>query len=77
MLTSDPWKTKFRGQLTLVAGKVCGRLEQRVGNNSGRPFVMAKVRAATGSGEMLFVNVLAFDPTTQAALLALCEGPGK
>jgi single-stranded DNA-binding protein len=58
----------------LIAGKVYGRPEQRVGNNSGKPFVTAKVRAATAGGETLFVNVLAFDPTAQAALLALSEG---
>jgi hypothetical protein len=55
----------------LIAGKGYGRPEQRVGNNSGKPFVTAKVRAATSGGETLFVNVLAFDATVQAALLAL------
>jgi single-stranded DNA-binding protein len=58
----------------LVSGKVYGRPEQRVGNNSGKPFVTAKVRAATAGGETLFVNVLAFDVTAQAALLALSDG---
>jgi single-stranded DNA-binding protein len=58
----------------LVAGKVYGRPEQRTGSNSGRPFVTAKVRAATSGGETLFVNVLAFDAAAQAALLALGDG---
>ncbi|MDZ5455029.1 single-stranded DNA-binding protein [Azohydromonas lata] len=58
----------------LVSGKVYGRPEQRVGNNSGKPFVTAKVRAATAGGEMIFVNVLAFDAQAQAALLALSDG---
>jgi single-stranded DNA-binding protein len=58
----------------LVSGKVYGRPEQRVGNNSGKPFVTAKVRAATNGGDMLFVNVLAFDVAVQAALLALSDG---
>jgi single-stranded DNA-binding protein len=58
----------------LVSGKVYGRPEQRVGNNSGKRFVTAKVRAATAGGETLFVNVLAFDATAQAALLALSDG---
>ncbi len=57
----------------LISGKVYGRPEQRVGNNSGKPFVTAKVRAATSGGEMLFVNVLAFDAIAQAALLALSD----
>lgn len=47
----------------LVAGKVYGR-----------SFVTAKVRAATASGEIFFGNALAFDPTVQVALPALCEG---
>jgi single-stranded DNA-binding protein len=58
----------------LVAGKVYGRPEQRTSNSSGKRFVTAKVRAATTGGEMLFVNVLAFDSTAQAALLALSDG---
>ncbi|NML18126.1 single-stranded DNA-binding protein [Azohydromonas caseinilytica] len=58
----------------LVSGKVYGRPEQRVGTNSGKPFATAKVRAATSNGETLFVNVLAFDATAQAALLALSDG---
>lgn len=58
----------------LVAGKVYGRPEQRTSNNTGKPFTVAKVRAATSGGEMLFVNVLAFDVTAQAALLALSDG---
>jgi single-stranded DNA-binding protein len=35
---------------------------------------VAKVRAATNNGEALFVNVLAFDTSAQAALLALSDG---
>lgn len=58
----------------LVSGKVYGRPEQRLGNNSGRPFVTAKIRAATAGGETLFVNVLAFDVGAQTALLALADG---
>jgi single-stranded DNA-binding protein len=58
----------------LVSGKIYGRPEQRVGNNSGKPFVTAKVRAATAGGETLFVNVLAFDAQAQVALLALSDG---
>lgn len=39
-----------------------------------KPFAIAKVRAAAGDGEGLFVNVIAFDAETVAALLALCDG---
>jgi hypothetical protein len=45
-----------------------------VGNNSGKPFVTAKIRAATSDGEILFVNILAVDVAAQAALLALSDG---
>ena len=58
----------------LVAGKVYGKPERRVGSNSGRPFVTAKVRAAAGDGEAVFVNVLAFSEQVMAALLALGDG---
>ena len=58
----------------LVAGKVYGRPEQRTSNSTGKVFTVAKVRAATSGGESLFVNVLAFDATAQAALLALSDG---
>ncbi len=58
----------------LVAGKLYGRPERRVGNSSGKAFVTAKVRAATAGGETLFVNVLTFDAGAQTALLALADG---
>lgn len=58
----------------LIAGKVHGRPEQRTGK-SGRGFVVAKVRAAVaGDGDAVFVNVLAFSESVQAALLALGDG---
>ncbi|WP_157270921.1 single-stranded DNA-binding protein [Azohydromonas aeria] len=57
----------------LIAGKVYGRPEQRTGK-SGRGFVTAKVRAAAGDGEGVFINVLAFSESAQAALLALGDG---
>ena len=44
----------------LVAGRLYGDCEQRA-DKSGRPFTVAKVRASTAEGEMLFVNVIAFD----------------
>jgi single-stranded DNA-binding protein len=57
----------------LVSGKLYGRPEQRTGR-SGKPFTVAKVRAAAGDGEGVFVNVLAFSESAQAALLALGDG---
>lgn len=57
----------------LVSGKLYGTATERTGQ-SGRPFVVAKVRAATGEGESLFVNVIAFDDKAKAALLALDDG---
>lgn len=57
----------------LITGKLHKRAEPRTGR-SGRPFVTASVRAATGEGESLFVNVVAFSESAGAALLALAEG---
>jgi len=57
----------------LVSGKLYGRPAERTGA-SGRPFVTAKVRAATSDGETLFVNVITFDDAVKAALLALDDG---
>ncbi|QCX50695.1 single-stranded DNA-binding protein [Ralstonia pseudosolanacearum] len=57
----------------LIGGKVYGKPVERKGQ-SGKQFVTAKVRAAAGDGESLFVNVIAFDGAAQTALLALDEG---
>jgi len=57
----------------LVAGKLHGLAEARQ-SKQGKPFVTAKVRAAAGNGESLFVNVIAFDGATCDALLALGDG---
>jgi single-stranded DNA-binding protein len=57
----------------LVAGRLYGEAEQRV-DKAGKPFMVAKVRAATGEGDTLFVNVIAFDDGVCAALSDLREG---
>ncbi|KVC30804.1 MULTISPECIES: single-stranded DNA-binding protein [Burkholderia cepacia complex] len=57
----------------LVSGKLYGTATSRTGQ-SGRQFVTAKVRAAVGGGEPLFVNVIAFGTTAGEALLALGDG---
>jgi len=57
----------------LIAGKLYGAPEQRKGKG-GNAFTVAKVRAAAGDGESLFVNVIAFDAAPCTALLALADG---
>ncbi|MCA8456587.1 single-stranded DNA-binding protein [Burkholderia multivorans] len=57
----------------LVSGKLYGTATSRTGA-SGKAFVTAKVRAAAGDGESLFVNVIAFSTTAGEALLALGDG---
>ncbi len=57
----------------LIAGKVYGQPGERT-DKSGKLFAVAKVRAAGGDGEGLFVNVIAFDAEPCAALLALDDG---
>jgi single-stranded DNA-binding protein len=57
----------------LIAGRLYGGAQSRTGQ-SGKSFVTCKVRAATGDGDALFVNVITFSESTGAALLALEEG---
>ena len=57
----------------LVAGRLYGEAEQRV-DKDGKPFSVAKVRAATADGETLFVNVIAFEQSVCAALGDLRDG---
>lgn len=57
----------------LITGKLHQRAEERTGK-TGRQFVTAKVRAAVGEAEGVFVNVVAFSESACAALLALDAG---
>lgn len=57
----------------IVAGKLFGSPETKTAK-TGRAFTTAKVRAATAEGESIFVNVIAFSDTAQAALQALGAG---
>ncbi len=57
----------------LITGRLHARPEART-SKTGKPFATAKMRAAAGDGESLFVNVIAFDQATVAALLALDAG---
>ena len=43
-------------------------------DKAGKPFAVAKVLAASGDGETLIVNVIAFESAVCAALQALGEG---
>ncbi|CAN7351370.1 single-stranded DNA-binding protein [Acidovorax sp. NB1] len=57
----------------LVAGRLYGEIEQRM-DKAGKTFALAKVRASTADGEVLFVNVIAFDAGVCASLLSLQDG---
>jgi single-stranded DNA-binding protein len=57
----------------LIAGKIHGTPAERTGQ-SGKPFVTAKVRAAVGGDEAVFVNVITFSQSAGDALLALGDG---
>ncbi len=57
----------------LIQGKLHRQPQERTGK-SGKPFVTAKLTAAAGDGESLFVNVIAFDADACRALLALDAG---
>ena len=56
----------------LVSGKLHGQATQKTAR-SGNPFTTAKVRVPAGD-EAIFCNVIAFDDSAQAALLALGGG---
>ena len=57
----------------LIGGTLHAAAEQKTGQ-AGKPFVVCKVRTPMQSGEALFVNVICFDKTACAALLALHAG---
>lgn len=57
----------------LIAGTLVGLAETRQGKN-GSSFALAKVKATTGDGESLIVNVIVFAAEASAALLALDDG---
>lgn len=57
----------------LAAGKLHAAPVERT-SASGKTFATAKLICATGNGESLFVDVLAFAPDARDALLALGTG---
>ncbi len=57
----------------LVAGRLYGEAERRT-DKAGKAYSLAKVRASTAEGEVLFVNVIAFDDDLCASLHRLCDG---
>ncbi len=57
----------------LIAGRLYSHVEKRAGN-SGSVFVKCKVRMASGSGESIFCNVIAFNAEVRRALLAPDDG---
>lgn len=57
----------------LVAGKVFGDPEARRGKGDSE-FVVLKVRAQNNDGEVVIVNVIAFDAGLGAALMDLRDG---
>ena len=57
----------------LIQGRLHAAPQQRTSKN-GKPFATAKLIAAGGDGESLFVNLIAFDAAAVHALLALAAG---
>ena len=57
----------------LVAGRLYGEAERRT-DKAGKAYSLAKVRASTAEGELLFVNVIAFDDDLCASLHRLYDG---
>lgn len=59
----------------LIAGRLYGQAAERI-DKAGKTFTVARVRASSNDGENLFVNVIAFDVASRAALGALADGDG-
>ncbi len=57
----------------LVGGRLYGTAQVRTGQH-GTHFVTCRVRATAGDGEIIFVNVIAFDDTVRETLEALDDG---
>lgn len=57
----------------LIAGHLVSLAETRQGKN-GSTFTLAKVKASTGDGDSLIVNVIAFANEASNALMALNDG---
>ena len=57
----------------LIAGRLYGQAAERTGK-AGKTFTVARVRSTSNDGENLFVNVIAFDAASCAALGALADG---
>lgn len=57
----------------LVAGHLMGDASRRT-DKLGQPFVVARVLARNRGDEEFIVNVIAFDATAGAVLLALADG---
>ena len=57
----------------LVAGRLYGEAERRT-DKAGKAYSLAKGRACTAEGEVLFVNVIAFDDDLCASLHRLRDG---
>jgi single-stranded DNA-binding protein len=58
----------------ILSGRIYGAPAEKTSGKTGKPFVTCKVRTAAGDGESLFVNVIAFDSSVCAGLLALGDG---
>lgn len=57
----------------LVAGRLYGEAGRRT-DKAGKAYSLAKVRASTAEGEVLFVNVIAFDDDLCMSLHRLRDG---
>ena len=58
----------------ILSGRIYGTPAEKTSGKTGKRFVTAKVRTAAGDGESLFVNIIAFDGSVCAGLLALGDG---
>lgn len=58
----------------ILSGRIYGTPAEKTSGKTGKRFVTAKVRAAAGDGETMFVHVICFDDRVCTGLLALSDG---
>jgi single-stranded DNA-binding protein len=57
----------------LIAGKVSAEPSKRLGQNN-HSFVTTRLNAVSQNGDVIIVNVIAFDDKVKTALMLLAEG---
>jgi single-stranded DNA-binding protein len=58
----------------LIVGRLADKPQSRISKSGTTTFVTCKLRTSQASGEVIFLNVIAFSETAKNTLLTLTEG---